>query len=658
MGMICAAVDGLQRCCKVKASRWFVILAFGLVLLWTAFPTAAQSRSVYWNWWDVAIDQVDTTANSFRVTESYGITFSGTFRFGSVVIPLDRLQRIDNVLVTQNGKPLTASCSERPGTYCVRTGGGELNVTYYFFVPLTNATEKFDVTYTVAGALRVYEGGDQLWWSAIPTDHYGFPIGRSTITVDLPEGFAPREGVDPVVTYGAPTDVQVNGTRVTATATRSLQGDEGISIRVQYPHDPDAVPARWQADFDAQREYEENVLPLINLAVIGASALIAIGGTILIAIRVQTRGRDPEIGPVPELLSEPPDRTPPAVVGALVDETVDMRDIISTLIDLARRGYLVFEESQNEGLFGWGTTRAFTFKRTNKPLDDLLAFEVKLLREVFPGGSLERTLNSMRESFYVAIPRLQRDIYDELVQCRFFERSPDTVRKMWQGLSALLITGALFGGFALFFFLDASGIWLLLPVALGFVGAIAGLVSSSMPAKTAAGAEAAAKWKAFERYLRNLDSFGDEGGAAARFDEYLAYAVAFGIEWSFMRHFERLPASPVQVPPWYFPTYRGGRWGGGYTPGSPPPTSNFPGDLASAGGGSLLDELSGGLSAGLSSISDGLTSMLNNASSVMNSRPRNASTGSSGGWRSGGRSWSGGGFGGGGFSGGGSRGFG
>jgi hypothetical protein len=53
-----------------------------------------------------------------------------------------------------------------------------------------------------------------------------------------------------------------------------------------------------------------------------------------------TRGRDPEIGPVPDFIVTPPAELSPAVVGALVDEHVDQRDIVATLVDLGRRGIL------------------------------------------------------------------------------------------------------------------------------------------------------------------------------------------------------------------------------------------------------------------------------------------------------------------------------
>ena len=115
------------------------------------------------------------------------------------------------------------------------------------------------------------------------------------------------------------------------------------------------TPPAWQSSFDQQRAFDENVLPLINLGVIALSLLIAIGGVLFFYIAVScVRGAIRKIGPVPTYLSEPPSDLPPAVVGTLVDERADPRDAISTIIDLAHRGYLAIEEEQNEGVFGIG----------------------------------------------------------------------------------------------------------------------------------------------------------------------------------------------------------------------------------------------------------------------------------------------------------------
>jgi uncharacterized membrane protein YgcG len=635
--------------------RLTVVYALAFLILGVAAPVAAQSRSVFWRQWDVRIDNVDTTDNTFDVAEFYTIDFSGTFQFGSVAIPYTNLEDISNIQVYQNGQALRASCSEQRGTYCVSTGSGELSITYYFVQPITDDSSRFEIGYTVEGALRIYDGGDQLWWTAVPTEHFGFSIGSSTITVEMPEGFAPREGIDPVETYGAPADVNVQGMTITATAREQLTGDDYFEIRVQYPHDPNATAPAWQNDFDETRLYEETTKPLIDLGLLALSLLLLIGGLMAVYALWYTRGRDPKVGPVPEYLSEPPSNLPPAVVGTLLDEKADLRDIISTIIDLARRGYIVMEEVQNEGLFGM-TSTSFVFKRTDKAGNDLLSFEMRMLNALFSSGRMERSLDSLTNNFYSYIPQLQKELYQHLLQDELFTTSPESTRTAWSGFGGLLLGAAfVFVIFGFDLVSDISGAIICLPFSVGAVGVLALIVGQHMPAKTRKGAEEAAKWNAFREYLRNLEKYGSVEEAAQHFDDYLAYAIAFGIDRSWVRRFSQLQSVPI--PTWYYPYWYHRPYIAG-TPVNPPSFGGGigPGDLARAGGGGL-DDISGGMSRGLESISDGLSNMLNSASRAMTSRPQQSS-GGSGRWSSGGRGWSGGGFGGGGSSGGGSRGFG
>lgn len=640
--------------------QWIGIAALVIMLFGSVMAASAQSRSLVWRSWDVVIDQIDTSGNTFRVTEQYVIDFNGTFRFGTAAIPLDRLDSISGIEIIQGGRPLTESCSGNEGTFCARRNGNDLEVTYYFTDPVSGE-ESIEFSYIVAGALRVYPDGDQLYWDAIPTEHFGFGIERATITVEMPDGFAPREGVDPVVTYGAPTEVDVQGNIVTATATRGLGGAEGIEIRVQYPHNPSATPPRWQSSFDSQRDFEENTLPLINLGAIALALVIAIGGGFAVYAHYNARGRDPEIGPVPEYLSEPPSDLRPAVVGSLIDETADPRDVIATFIDLAHRGYIVIEESKTEGLFGIGGGSTYTFKRTDKPFDDLKPWERTLVNSLFKGGVMERNLSALKTTFYMDIANAQKALYTELVSEGFFKTSPEATRSGYSVLAMFLFGIALFAGFGLFARVEDWGFaFALLPVSLFIPAVGVMLIASQMPAKTQKGAEEAAKWKAFYKYIANLEKYGSVEEAKARFDEYLPYAVAFGLDKTWVGAFQSVQNMPV--PYWYYPTYMGRR--GPYVAGSPVPRpgygggSSFPGDVVTAGGGGTLDDISGGLAGGLDSISSGLTRMFDDASRIMTSRPQSASSGSSGSWRSGGSSFSGGGFRGGGGSGGGSRGFG
>ena len=158
--------------------RLAAVLAVAFIVMCVVSPAAAQSQSVFWRQWDVNINNVDTKNNLYDVTELYNMDFTGTFRFGSAVIPYTNLEDIRNIQVSQNGRPLREGCSKQQGTFCAQTDGDNLSITYYFTQPITNGSAQFALKYTVVGALRVYDGGDQLWWTAIPSDHYGFSIGE------------------------------------------------------------------------------------------------------------------------------------------------------------------------------------------------------------------------------------------------------------------------------------------------------------------------------------------------------------------------------------------------------------------------------------------------------------------------------------------------
>src|SRR5688572_22198842 len=77
--------------------RWLFVAAVLAVALLGTPARAQDGRTVYWERWDVAIDNVDAVANRFDVAEIYDIQFSGRFTFGTAVIPALNLDSIDNV---------------------------------------------------------------------------------------------------------------------------------------------------------------------------------------------------------------------------------------------------------------------------------------------------------------------------------------------------------------------------------------------------------------------------------------------------------------------------------------------------------------------------------------------------------------------------------
>jgi uncharacterized membrane protein len=170
-----------------------------------------------------------------------------------------------------------------------------------------------------------------------------------------------------------------------------------------------------------------------------------------------------------------------------------------------------------------------------------------------------------------------------------------------------------------------------------------------MPAKTPRGAEAAARWKAFKAYLERIEKLTDLKQSAELFERYLPYAIAFGMNKSWIWKFSTLTDTPA--PAWYVPY---GVWLPGHL-GRPgrgalaSPTRADPSAAPTASGG--LQGMSDGLAGGLQSMGDGLTQLLNTTGRVLQTAPSSSG-------RSGGGGFSGGGFSGGGGGGGGGRGFG
>jgi hypothetical protein len=289
----------------------------------------------------------------------------------------------------------------------------------------------------------------------------------------------------------------------------------------------------------------------------------------------------------------------------------------------------------------------------------LRKYESTFVDQLF-GSRDEVETSDLRDKFYSKIPIIQKQLYREAVEEGLFPASPKAVRGryLFLGIGGLVLSV----GFGMVFAAALSDLvsMALCPfMALGLVSVVLMTISGVMPAKTRKGAEEAKKWEAFKKYLDDVEQYVDIETVTDQFDKYLPYAVAFGLENTWVKKFSRVSSTPV--PRWFVPVGMPYPYGGGRRRARP-------GDMVggSSGGqlpdlrdqrarpGPSLDGMSDSMMGGLNNISTGLFSALNSTSSAMKSVPRSSSSGGS----FGGGGFSGGGFSGGGFSGGGGGGFG
>ena len=622
---------------KLFAAALLVALALGLA---GAPATFAQTKSLYWERFDV--DIVVEAEGTLLVTETQTIRFtSGTFTEGFAQIPLKNTDGIGDVVVSENGQEYDrgSSCCLSTGEYSVDSVDSNIEIVWHMG-RTEDETRTFELQYRVHGAIRRYEIGNEFQWNAVSPGLHDFEIRESTVTVRMPPG-APISYADYLVRpefSGVPMAVQVasDGLSATWVAAESLAPSEGIQIVVQFP--PNTVGGgapSWQAAYDLERNWETRYKPLLNLGLLVAGLLLTVGGPALLYLLWFVRGRDPQIDAVPEHITAPPSGLMPGIAGTLVDETADVQDIIATLMDLARRGYLVFEESSGSSPIRL-VTKQFTLRSTGKAIHDLNDFEKLLHQAIFKSKESVR-FSDLNQRFYSNIPRLQQALYNVSVAQGYFPASPESVRGRYGclGWAVLILTIV-----ASFFVLGALSAWVdtlwCAFAGLGLTGLVMIIAGRHMPAKTRKGAEAAALSRAFKNYLQNLEKYADPATVTDQFDKYLPFAIAFGLDKVWVNRFKRIPATPI--PGWYYPVGRPypGRVG---LPASPSGAGGLVGAAGAGAQAPSLQQMSDGLSGGLQSISDGLNSMLNSAAQTLTSTPPSSSSGTS----SGGRSFSGGG---------------
>lgn len=217
---------------------WLVIL-FTLTLLLISVlpaPSHAQSRSIVVDRRDGVIT-IQPNGN-VEFVETWQVRFiGGPFRQGFREIPLNRATGIGGWQVSEAGVPLQpARSGEQPGTFVTTSSGSGEKVTWYFRNPAGNETRTFTLRYVVAGALRIYDDGDQFFWKFIEQDRE-YPIRAAQVRVLLPQNFSQADLLAGTYFNGQPVRNQeiIDGRTVLFTGGPFDPGDEW-EVRVQFPH--------------------------------------------------------------------------------------------------------------------------------------------------------------------------------------------------------------------------------------------------------------------------------------------------------------------------------------------------------------------------------------------------------------------------------------
>jgi hypothetical protein len=336
-----------------------------------------------------------------------------------------------------------------------------------------NATRTITLRYRATNGLRFFEEHDELYWN-VTGDEWDIPVGTATARIELPPGAKGLRAIAYTGVYGSTAQeagVETAGGTIRIATRRPLGYREGLTAVVGW-------------DKGLVQE------PSTSAKAVGVLAsnwplVIPIPVFFLVFAIWRRRGKDPDQLPI-TVRYEPPPGLTPGEAGTLIDNSVDLRDITATLVDLGVRGYLQFEEVDNRKLFGLIGSRDYTLRRLELPAGTapLADHEQRVFDGVFGGRGSTVMLSQLEDEFYTSISGIKDGIFRQLLRRGFYDHRPDTLRAGWMVGGVILGVVIAGGGGAVAHRLLMTPVPFIIAGVL--VAAILLIFGAFMPARTAA----------------------------------------------------------------------------------------------------------------------------------------------------------------------------
>src|SRR6516164_5377171 len=522
-----------------SSRRWHAILAVLFLLFLFASPLSARDRRLLKFFSDIDV-LPDATVN---VTEHITFQFIGGPWHGIIRdIPVEYtgprglnyslFLRVKSV-TDEDGVKLKYETSRERQYLKLRI----------YLDDADNSTRTISIAYIVSNALRFFDDHDELYWN-VTGDEWPIPIQEAGARIVLPDGASTVRANVFTGAYRSTASnatAEINGTVVDVRTTAPLGIHEGLTVAVAF----DKGVVREPSAFSWFLLYLRSNWPLV----------IPVVAFVFMFWLWWTRGRDPRLRPIAAQY-QPPDNMTPGEVGTLIDNSVDMRDITASIVDLAVRSYLVIEEQKKDQLLGLTHSKEYVFhlKKPRSEWNTLKPHEQELLDGFFSGGNAgdSISLSDLHNRFYQNIPGIRNQIFASLVGNGYYARRPDSVRSGYILFGVVAAFILIWGGSRI-----ASRMGMA-PLAFVIAGILTGAIICGfgwfMPARTQAGARALEGILGFEDFLNHVeaDRFNRMIKTPEMFERFLPFAMALGVEKNWSRAFQGIYTQPPQ---WYQGSY-------------------------------------------------------------------------------------------------------
>jgi uncharacterized membrane protein len=485
-----------------------------------ALALPAHARSWRITRFDAAIS-IDKDGHAL-VTEKLGLRFEGEYHGIYRTIPIHYpgpsgtsfTLYLEDVKVTDGDTHQALKYeSSRDGDY------RKLKI----YVPdAVDASKNVEIAYRVLNPIRHFADYDEFYWNVTGLD-WPVPIDAASASIYFPDSADGLRAQAFTGVYGShDTDAatSVHGTRVDVESSNPLPMRGGLTVDVYIPKGILQQPSSFTLALALIRSNPITLMPLLALAIMG--------------LLWWSIGRDPDPGLSVAPQYGPPEKMTPAEAGLLMDDSIDPRDITSTIVDLAVRGYLHIQEIDTKVLMFTTKDYELQLLKPRNEWKDLADFEEVMLSTIFPGESKARRISDLKYSFYSAVPSIKKGVLDALKEKGMYRVDPNSANAYWLLCKAV--------GVGLF---DSGGLSFL---CIGASVVVIFIIGRQMTAKSLLGARTWVHVKGFQEFMNRVEADKLRTLPPDTFEKFLPYAMALGVEAHWAKAFSGIIRNP---PTWY-----------------------------------------------------------------------------------------------------------
>jgi uncharacterized membrane protein len=518
----------MKRYSSARLTRF--LFSITALLLLTASSAMARSITVT-RWVDtIHVDDDGSARVSEQITYTFSGSYHGIYRDIPVEYPGPRGTGTNYTLFVKVDRITDALGTPLKYERKVSNGYLKLKVT----VPGAVDSDKMvNIEYTVANAVKFFEDHDEFYWNVTGNDS-PLPIQYAAADAFFPTstaGSLRAQAFSGVYGSTQQAKASVQGAAASFETNGPLPMHGGLTIDVYIPkgllHEPGAL---------TKLSWFVRSNPIVSLPIWAFAVMFSLWWL---------KGRDPNPGMSVAPMYGPPENMRPAEVGALIDDSVNPRDITSIMVDLAVRGYLKITEIQHKSLLFSSKDYQLDLLKDRDAWGDVSDYERAMLDQIFAGGKVT-LLSDLKNHFYTVLPTIKGEVLSALKSQGMYTVDPESAGGLWV-IGAILIIApfAFVQWMGITDFTDSIG-----PTVICALVALVILVlfGRQLTATSLKGAKTRVQILGFQEFMNRVDSDRLKRMPPDTFEKFLPFAMALGVEHRWAKAFEGIIQNP---PTWY-----------------------------------------------------------------------------------------------------------